>query len=276
LEKTSKVVNLRWSVIAAAAAFAVSLVLGISVRAQILIILIRALGFGVLFFFLAILIWRLINKYIPELLQAPSQDLSLMPNLESGSRVNITLGDESIPRDAALPPEEAEDNSLGNITEMVNRPAPAGSPLESPAEISMEGPADFPLSPSPESPAAGAESPGMAFSAAGRGMDQGSQSGYTQSGGNASRASSPSIQDGVGGFSGLGDTSGGLESLPDLDALAGSFLSPSAAGEDEPASALGLPPRSAGGARSKKGKNMGEDFNPKELASAIQTILKRD
>jgi hypothetical protein len=28
--------------------------------------------------------------------------------------------------------------------------------------------------------------------------------------------------------------------------------------------------------RSKKGKDVGEDFNPKELASAIQTILKRD
>jgi hypothetical protein len=273
------VINLRWSLIAAAAAFAVSLVLGISIQARILVVFIRALAVGVLFFFLALLIWRLINRYIPDLLRAPSGDLALMPDLESGSRVNITLGDEAIPRDAALPPEETVDDSVGNIAEMVNRPAPAenpGSPapVESPGSPGMgeEGPA----APEPL-PAFASETPlpmGAPGPAAGQGMDQGSQSGYTGAGKDS--GVSPSMRTPAGVFSGLGDTSGGIESLPDLDALAGSFLSSPAAGEDEPVPAPSSSPRPAGGTRSKRGRSVEEDFNPKELASAIQTILKRD
>jgi hypothetical protein len=265
-------INLRWSAIAAVAAFLLSLALGISVRGQILIVLIRALGFGVLFFSLAVLVWRLINKYIPDLLQIPSsEDMSPMAGLEPGERVNITLedGEDRIPPNAALPLEERADNTVGNITEMMNRrPLPAvdtGVSPDSPG-ISSDSPGI-----SPDSPAISAFVPGPV-----QGMDQNPQSGYTQNRDDVSRASSSLIQAPAGGFSGVGDISGSIESLPDLDALAGSFLSPSSAGEDESASALAPSPRPAGGARSRKGRNVEEDFNPKELASAIQTILKRD
>jgi hypothetical protein len=227
----------------------------------------------VAFFLLAAIIWRLINKYIPELLQAPSpQDPSLMGPVP-GSRVNITLGDEAIPRNAALPPDETADNSVGNIEEVMNRgPPPAGSSQDGDSREAEPG---FPAQEISAAPIASSLSPGSPAQSPPQGMDQGSRSGYTESGSGVSRAS-PSIQTPAGGFSGLGDTSGDVESLPDLDALAGSFLSP-AAGEEDPGSAgLGSSPRPAGEARSRKGKNMGEDFNPKELASAIQTILKRD
>ncbi|MDR2746602.1 MAG: hypothetical protein LBB77_04065 [Treponema sp.] len=257
--------NLRWSGIAAAAAFIISLVLGVSVRGQILIVLIRALCFAAAFFLLAVLIWRLINKYIPELLHIPSpDDSSLMPGLESGGRVNITVGDgeDLIPPNAALPLEGKADD-VGDIADVVNR-----GPLPSAA-------------PSPEAPPGSPESSGSPAIFAPvqspvQGMDQGLQSGYTQDTNGVSRASSPSIQAPAGGFSDLGDTSGGIESLPDLDALAGSFLSPTAAGEDSASAGQGLSSRPAGGARSKKGREVGEDFNPKELASAIQTIIKKD
>jgi hypothetical protein len=203
--------------------------------------------------------------------------------LEPGSRVNITLGDEAIPRNAALPPDETADNSVGNIEEIMNRGPPAGSGDSSPDEDAQEAGLDFsareisaaPIASDSVASPGSFESPIPAQTPA-QGMDQGPQSGYTQNRGGVSRAS-PSIQAPAGGFSGLGDTSGDVESLPDLDALAGSFLSPAAAGEEDPGSAgLGLSPRPAGEARSRKGKNVGEDFNPKELASAIQTILKRD
>jgi hypothetical protein len=288
------VFNLRWSGIAAAAAFIISLTLGISVRGQILIILLRALVFGTAFFLLAALIWRLINKYIPELLQAPSpQDTSLMEGLETGTRVNITLGDgeDSIPPDAALPPEEVDD-SVGNITEVLSprqgELSPRGSLAEadpSGASFSGAGLADasfsgegaveaFPGGTGP-SPALSQESPAETPQFQSRGMDHTPQSGYTQR--DASRAPSPPIQAPVGGVSGLGDLSGGVESLPDLDALAGTFLSPTAGVEDSASAGLGgSPPRQVKEALSKKGKDVGEDFNPKELASAIQTILKRD
>jgi hypothetical protein len=242
-------INFRLSGIAAAAAFAISLTLGISVRGQILIIVIRALGFGAAFFLLSALIWHLINKYIPELLRiaSPQQDIPLISGLESGNRVNITLGDgeDSIPSNAALPPEEAADNGVGNIADVMNR-RPPEAPPESAAPLQLV-----------------------------QGMDQGPQSSYTQNRDGVSKDPSPSVQAPAGGFLGLGNISGDVESLPDLDALAGSFLSP-AAGDDTISAGLGLSPQSAGEARSKKGKNVGEDFNPKELASAIQTILKRD
>jgi hypothetical protein len=250
--------NFRLSGIAAAAAFAISLTLGISVRGQLLIILLRAFGFGAAFFLLTALVWHLINKYIPELLRfsSPQEDMSPTTDLEAGSRVNITLGDgeDSIPSNAALPPEEAVNDGVGNIADAMNRRIP-----EEAREIYRESPPDSeaaPLQPV-------------------QGMDQSPQSGYTQNRDGVSTAPSPSIQAPAGGFSGLGDISGDAESLPDLDALAGSFLSP-AAREDSIPAGQSSSPRSTGEAWSKKGKNVGEDFNPKELASAIQTILKRD
>ena len=224
-------INLRWSAMAATAAFIISLVLGLSVRGRILIILIRAFCFAVVFFLLAVLIWRLINKYIPELLHIPSpDDNSLAPGIEPEGRVNITVGDgeDSIPPNAALPPEDRA-GYVGNIADVMNR-GPSPSAGVNPAAASP----DFSrLSPEALSPA---------VSVPAQGMDQGLQSGYTQNRDNVSRISSPSVQSPAGGFSDLGDTSGGIESLPDLDALAGSFLSPAAAGEDSVLAGQGSSP----------------------------------
>ncbi|MDR0641094.1 MAG: hypothetical protein LBG07_01375 [Treponema sp.] len=269
-------INLRWSVIAAAAAFIISLVLGISVRGQILIILIRAFCFAVVFFLLAVLIWRLINKYIPELLHIPSPDAnSPMADIEPEGRVNITVGDgeDSIPPNAALPLEGKIDD-VGNIADVMNRgPSSSVDSGPGPAESSAASPVSLGLSPEPLSISPAVFVPPQRPD---QGMDQGLQSGYTQNRDNVSRVSSPSIQAPAGGFSGLGDTSGSIESLPDLDALAGSFLSPAAAGEDSVLAGQGSSLRPATGARSKKSREVGEDFNPKEVASAIQTIIKRD
>jgi hypothetical protein len=267
------VINLRWSVIAAVAAFVISLVLGISVRGQVLIILFRALGFAAAFFFLAALIWRLINHYIPDLLTgSPAQDPSVMMGLENGSRVNITVGEDPIPQDVALPPEGPANDTVGNITEVVSGVYSPQGTFVSPSAAAAPVPA-VPSPPAEPVPAPAATVPSPAVS---RGMDQSPQSGYTQNRNVVSGASpspAPAPAKGASGVSKLGDVSGGVESLPDLDALAGTFLSSDAAGGEEGTSSPRS--RSGGGARS-KGKDMGEDFNPKELASAIQTILKRD
>jgi hypothetical protein len=286
------VINLRWSVVAAAAAFVVSLVLGISVRGQALVILIRALGFAAAFFFLAALIWHLINRYIPDLLtRSPIQDPSVMGGEANGSLVNITVGEDPIPQDAALPPEGPSDDMVGNMAEMVNnayfrrgdRTPPGGAPAPGPDAPPPPAPGPVPspaLTPEPATSAAptlAAPVPGAPVSTDSRGMDQDPQSGYTQNGNFVSGASAPPLSSGKGSFpaSGPEDAFGGVESLPDLDALAGTFLSSDTAGGEEAASSP-RPHGGGGGARSKKGKDMGEDFNPKELASAIQTILKRD
>jgi hypothetical protein len=244
---------MRWSGIAALAAFVISLTLGLLVHAHILVILLRAFGFALAFFFLAALLWRMINRYLPELLSPLSGNTPLMPDLEAGSRVNITVGDAEIPHDAAVPPDASSGESLGNILEMMQAGPSvrenAGPPPAAPSALSFTAPA------------------------AAQGMDQSPPSGYTQEREGVSAASNPVSTGGIPEVSGLGNVSGGVESLPDLDALAGTFLS-SGTTEEE---AVSSPSSSgAGEYRSKKGKEVGEDFNPKELASAIQTILKRD
>ncbi|MDR2374946.1 MAG: hypothetical protein LBD96_00750 [Treponema sp.] len=254
--------NIRWSGVAALAAFIISLTLGFLVRAHVLVILLRAFGFAAAFFFLAALVWRLVNRYLPELLQSPlPQDIPLMQGFENGSRVNITVGDGEIPHDAAVPPETASGESVGNIVDLMR----AG-----PSVRENTGP--LPAAPPAQETAAPSEFQFTAPAAA-EGMDQSPPARYTEEREGVSAAPNPVPTGGISGVSGLGDLSGGVESLPDLDALAGTFLSSGAAEEE----AVSNPASSSGGEyRSKKGKEVGEDFNPKELASAIQTILKRD
>jgi hypothetical protein len=266
------VFNLRWSGIAAAAAFIISLILGIAVRAHILVVLLRAFSFALVFFFLMAVVWRLVNHYLPELLQSPPvRDDPLMADFETGSRVNITLGDTEIPRNAAVPPEESSDESVGNIADMARAGPSAGPPQPSPG---LSQPLSGPSQPSPgfSQPSPDFSQP---FGAAIQAMDQNAQAHYTQEREGVSAASSAPVPGGgPSRVSALGDVSGGVDSLPDLDALAGAFLSPGTAGGEEADSKPSSP--GAGEYRSKKGKEVGEDFNPKELASAIQTILKRD
>jgi hypothetical protein len=63
--------------------------------------------------------------------------------------------------------------------------------------------------------------------------------------------------------------------LPDLDSISGVFNSASV-----PAAGTGAPASSLGGAdvlnSPVKAKGLDEEFNVKEMASAIQTILKRE
>jgi hypothetical protein len=75
-------------------------------------------------------------------------------------------------------------------------------------------------------------------------------------------------------FSGA-DSGSGIETLPDLDAMAGAFMS----SNEEEGEETALP--SVFGAESRprkpgKAKSREDDYSPKEVASAIQTLLKRD
>jgi hypothetical protein len=74
------------------------------------------------------------------------------------------------------------------------------------------------------------------------------------------------------GFS-PGDTDS-VDMLPDLDAMSGAFSSGSVPSGGE-AVGTGSPAGSLGGGQSKK-PGLDENFNVKEMASAIQTILKRE
>jgi hypothetical protein len=92
-----------------------------------------------------------------------------------------------------------------------------------------------------------------------QGMDQSEQNGYTNQG--ISSASS-------------GD-SGSFDSLPDMDSLAGDFFS-SSKDKEETGEYYGTEesaPRTPAGNKTQK---LEGDFNPKEIAQGIRTILKKD
>jgi hypothetical protein len=64
-----------------------------------------------------------------------------------------------------------------------------------------------------------------------------------------------------------------VDVLPDLEDMAKAFLPSSEEEEEEPVSeeAPAKKPSKSG-----KGKSLAGDFNPKDIALALQTVLKRD
>jgi hypothetical protein len=104
------------------------------------------------------------------------------------------------------------------------------------------------------------------------GLDQGDTIGYTRKG-EEENTGSGAPQAALPAEAALpemdsGDAADGVDVLPNLDGAAESFLPPAAEDEAPPA-----PARSPSG---NKPHNLGGDFNVKDMASAIQTILKRD
>jgi hypothetical protein len=124
------VINVRWGVYAAGVAlllaFTTSLALG---QASFGVAILRALAFAGLFFILGTGAWTLINNFIPELLVPETNDAAAnifgtepsgsgsSDSQSYGSRVNITLGDG----DAALPDNNGTDaEEVGNISDLVS------------------------------------------------------------------------------------------------------------------------------------------------------------
>ena len=91
------------------------------------------------------------------------------------------------------------------------------------------------------------------------GMDQTGQSGYNSKGVSASS-------------SGSGDS---FDALPDLESLVGAFL-PSSAKEEEVIQEYSSSEPVRRSVTGNKPSKMETDFNPKELAAGIRTVLKKD
>ncbi|MDR1929352.1 MAG: hypothetical protein LBQ44_01865 [Treponema sp.] len=233
--------NFKISGIAGGTALALSLLLGLISGAGFTAVILRALIFGVLFFILFCLVFWILGQFIPELLNISGNDFDI---IAPGSRVDMTVAG---PIAGAFPRGDGED--VDNIEE---------PPRSGPAEVSQMS----------------------------AGMDLGNQSGYNmkRDGSEGTPDFSPqgnSAGNGIHANSGSENSGGespaaGTEIMPDFDALSGSFVSTpaGAAAEPEVYEAPSEPrrPLPRGG-----GKNdvMG-DFNPKELALAIQTALKKD
>ncbi|GHV95126.1 hypothetical protein AGMMS50293_14460 [Spirochaetia bacterium] len=253
--------NIKWGVVAGAVAFILSLALGILHGANVLHVILRALIFAGVFFGLGMGIWVLINNFIPELLFTGDQE-DQAPEVP-GSRVNITLDGN---RGFAAPemyrnPDNPDE--VGNIDDLMS----------------------------------GAINPGAAVAA---GMDQNEGNGYNfdKGGGadsqNQDDAGFPNVSafdDGpdpaesapaaafVPSFGG----SDGLGGLPDLDAMAGAFLTnageesaPLAAAMPTPVAAASPAAEPERGYAGNKPQPLKGDFNPKELAEGLRTVLSKD
>ena len=210
--------------ITAGVAFVLSLVLGLFSGAGIVILLIKALIFGVLFFALSCFIYWLVAQFLPELLSVSEDELGFPV---SGSRVDISVGDTPIV--GAFPMDGTE--SVDDIAGKPSAPARTGS---------------LPL-------------------------DQRKNAGYNENGEmDGDMEAAGDIPD-----MGSGGRTGYADALPDMDGIteaipgsAADLLSTDSFGFD---SSTPRRPKS-----SSRKSEMAGDFNPKELAQAIQTVLKRE
>jgi len=217
--------NFKLGGMAAGAAFVLSFLIGIISGVGIAVVLLKALIFAAVFFALSCLVLWLISQFLPELLN-PGEDELGFPI--SGSKVDISLGDEQIP--GAFPTDNSE-----LVDDIAGRPA---------------------------TPAKSAALP----------LDQGENAEYNGEKG---------IEDDLGVLESpdfapegmMGEV--GAEALPDMDGLA-ETESEDVTDEVAAADIDFESSESRRSSSSSKKPGMAGDFNPKELAQAIQTVLKKD
>jgi hypothetical protein len=221
--------NFKISGIAAGAAFVISIVVGLFSGAGILVLLLRAFLFGVVFFALSCLIFWLLAQYIPELLGGSDDDLGFPV---SGSRVDISLGDG--PVSGAFPLDSSE-----SVDDIAGRPSapPRAAPLP---------------------------------------LDQERNEGYNIAGEIGAELEDAGYGQGFGsGFGGIAGRAASGDTLPDMDSL--TEPTPGSAADVVNTGEIGYNSSEPRRPKSTSRKSeMAGDFNPKELAQAIKTVLNKD
>ena len=285
--------NLKFCGIIAGTAFFLSFLLGFLTQASMPTLILRPLIFALIFFVISLVINILASRFLPELLEEGTFDTDSGPfagGNAPGSRVDITEGD--FPGDSFGGPTQApgpgvlkpvflgaqpddSENGLGNITELYQMNLAPKLTLDSQA---MAAPA---------------------AQAAQAGMDQNVQDDYTGAGvpseflgddapldfglGASAAEAPPEDRPAPAGNQGSADTSGmpmdfsaSGDILPDLDSMAGAFVSPSLEVEpdtDNTEYSVGSPRKPLS---TSKTPAMAGDYNAKELAKGIQTALSKD
>jgi hypothetical protein len=255
--------NIRLSGIAGALAFILSLLLGIISGTRIPVVLLRALIFAAAFAVLSGGIYVLISLYLPDLLTHRDNSLGGIQD-SPGSNVDISVDDA-----------DEEGLSTGYFQDGDEKTTEFGE---------NQGLSDENLD-----------------TLSGDGLDQNGEDGYTMGGDTRAAGLEPLALD---SSSGTSDPDASVseaptEELPDFDRMASAFegaadgvpggaqtgdplLEISEIGGDGPVPSTGGPRPSefnaqfVGGSLNKKTPDMADDFDINEMASAIQTILKRE
>jgi hypothetical protein len=252
--------NLKWCGISGAAAFFLSLLVGLVSGAGAAALL-RALIFGAAFFVLGGGIWFLLNHFVPDLFSFQGD----LDGENTGRQVDISVGDREETGlsggravQGVVPGSDSEED-LGDITDLFGGASGGTAPaapvvpsagISPDADLSADGEArvlqpDFSAGSRPDKSAAG--------------LDQKADNGYTENHRPQNAGTVPA--DG-----------GPADVLPDLDSMAGAFAAQAGESMASAADSVPVEKRKTG----RKGQSMGGDFNPKDLASAIQTVLSKE
>jgi len=259
------VLDLKFSGIFAVAAFVLSLLIGLISRATMPMLIIRPLIFAAIFFVLSAAIKILVSSKLPELLEGGAGGDSSRP----GSRINILEADGA--SDSSAMTEGFISGALGQASAGA-RPDDSEEDLGDISELSKR---IFPQN-GGEDASDGESIPGIDQNEKGSYTDNGESSGsvvpdFSNMFGAGSSSGAP-----AGGQARAGPkknvASGSDEDLPDLDSMAEAFMSGS------PDEEQGANERSAPGLsrRSDKTPKWTEDFDAKEIAMGIRSVLKKD
>jgi hypothetical protein len=245
--------NKKWGIIAGGGAFALalltSLVLG---QTSLLVALVRALCFMALFFGIGTGTWALITLFIPELLPGEPRNDDAVNNVFSGesagSQVNITVDDE---HSAALPDSEYDapetGGEIGQFSDLVTNSV--SSAVDDSGRMDSIGDID--------------ENPDIGYTGGTEELTPAFENIKLGGAGDFSLDFGAFVPDGTGN-----DEADNTDS--DMDSF--SFFSGggSSDGVDEPPA-----PVSSTSSRNKPMKLEG-DFDPKEIAAGLRTVLKKD
>lgn len=220
-----------------------SLLLGLASGSHFPALLVRALVFSLIFFALFCIIFRLAGQFVPELFSG----VSAVPGRMTGG-LDIPSGQET-----AGVPSASSGQALGAF------------PLENFDETgdevdNIEGKVFASLVPGVAQQDSPPDEAGVSpFSVSG-GLDQGEKEEYTAK-------------------AAAGARSAGDDTMPDFDALSAAFSSNSGTGQAGQNVEMEVLLDSAEMKKTSRGKGkdaLEGDFSPKELAQAVQTVLKKD
>jgi hypothetical protein len=241
--------SFRWGFITGIAACIISFATGLIAGVSILHVLLRALLFLAIFFGIGFALRFTIAIFLPELLSNDDESPSQSGNEYSGRRINITVGSSG---EYAVPNSVNSSNEyeLGNIEDLVSgifKPEAGAIDPDEKDEYNYEG----------ESLQGGSSADDLDFS----GFNQYSSGSNTEE----KPAFAPSFAE------------SGLSGLPDLDAMAAVFSGGSVFMPDnEPAQEHTADPGRITSSSRNKPQPLKGDFDAKELAKGISTVLSKD
>jgi hypothetical protein len=240
------VFNPKVSGIIAGIAFVLSILIGLFTGSQFFPVMLRAFILAIVFFVLSSLVYWLLSQFLPELLTSSSNESNGIDI--PGSKVDISIDADELSDDIdSVPIRNAASESVNSIQEN-NGDIDDQSSLQ--------------------------------------GLDQKPPDDYNKAGdGNVPQSLVESEKAAVpgNGASDSGEYSKSLDVLPDLESMSDSFTpveeeeeSDVVEMDDDLSSASSIPSMGSELKRSSRKNADPGDFNTQELASAIQTILRRD